>query len=718
MKECPVCLRCREDHRRFCAEDGARLKTVFPGPAVLDDKYRLLLRIGAGGMGRVYKARHLGIRRLVAVKMPLKPGGFAIGSTDAPPDDHTGDPVSEQFRREAETLGRLEHPNVVGVTDFGIESERQFPYLVMPFLEGETLAERLRRGPLTPHQALPLFEQIAAALDHAHTAGILHRDLKPANVFLHRAQAGIPPEVELLDFGLSRFFADPEATPSLDPAASLDTPTAPYPLAAGDRGDRPETPPVKAPLLGTPGYVAPEILAGDEPTVAADIFAFGALIRATLEGRSPPPDDADSRPAPFPILAAAQAPSPSARPPSAGRLVDELRQALSERSARRRRRREAPRRIALGLLLGLLTAFAAALAEAPLAPLEQRLVDWRLARASTRTASHPPILLLLDDATLAADPRPLQAKSDEMGTLLGRVFDAGAAGIAIDLLLPEPWGDSPAFNDLVLRHADRLVLAAFSPPDGTVVGPEVVTGLITAGLGPQRAKSLFGFVNIDQERDGVVRYARWRFRDVEGIERPAFATRLARLAADPPRPPDTAGRGERLWIDFRLDPHQFEQISWRDLPRILEQRPGFFRHRLVLVGATYVGASDSAYRIPPRPDLPEAISGPLLQAFITASMLDDTPLEAAARPAWLATAGSLVAACCVGFLGARRARPVHGAVGLIVLGSSWTVVSKALFLHHQLLLPVAPFLATLPIVLAAALGLRHRLAQTTNAATS
>src|SRR3954471_20696713 len=143
-----------------------------PRPSsVLDGKYRLDERLGEGTVGLVYRATHLGLKKVFAVKL-LKPGPAL-------------DPFSvSRFRWEAEALGRLRHPHVVEVTDFGVDPGTGSPYLVMELLEGAPLAELCRQGPLPLARALPIPDAIAAAVDAAHAQGILHRDLKPGNVLL------------------------------------------------------------------------------------------------------------------------------------------------------------------------------------------------------------------------------------------------------------------------------------------------------------------------------------------------------------------------------------------------------------------------------------------------------------------------------------------------------------------------------------------------------
>ena len=205
MRECPRCFRCWSDAVEICSHDDARLQASFAGPAILDGKYRVDQRVGHGGMGIVYRVHHLGLQKTFALKVIA-----------------TSDESLDRFRAEAETLGKLKHPNIVEVTDFGIDArEGGLPYLVMEYLEGSTLAERHRRlGPLPLEQSLPIFESIAEAINHAHERGILHLDLKPGNVFVSDDESPRA-AVKILDFGLARVVGDSPAP--AEHAAGRDT---------------------------------------------------------------------------------------------------------------------------------------------------------------------------------------------------------------------------------------------------------------------------------------------------------------------------------------------------------------------------------------------------------------------------------------------------------------------------------------------------------------
>lgn len=205
--------------------------------------YEILTLIRAGGMGEVYRARDARLSRDVALKVL--------------PADIAGNPVRRaRFEREAQVISRLNHPNICAVYDVG--TEHDVAYLVMEYIAGESLAERLRRGPLPPAVAMRWAIQIAAALDAAHRRGITHRDLKPANVMISDQQ------IKLLDFGLAKLHEDP---PARD--ASTISLTAEHSV------------------IGTLHYMAPEQLEGRQVDPRTDLFAFGTVLYEMLTARKP-----------------------------------------------------------------------------------------------------------------------------------------------------------------------------------------------------------------------------------------------------------------------------------------------------------------------------------------------------------------------------------------------------------------------------------------------
>jgi eukaryotic-like serine/threonine-protein kinase len=211
--------------------------------------YEILSPLGAGGMGEVYKARDTRLDRTVALK--VLPQARA-----ASPE------VRQRFEREAKTISQLSHPHICAIFDVGRDGETD--YLVIEYLEGETLAERLAKGPLALEQALRFAIEIAGALDRAHRQGIVHRDLKPGNVMLTRSG------VKLLDFGLAKVM-----TSAVAPASGLTAlPTQANLTQEGV-------------LVGTVQYMSPEQLDGKEADARTDIFAFGAVLHEMTTGERP-----------------------------------------------------------------------------------------------------------------------------------------------------------------------------------------------------------------------------------------------------------------------------------------------------------------------------------------------------------------------------------------------------------------------------------------------
>jgi len=208
--------------------------------------YEILAAIGAGGMGEVYKARDTRLDRTVAIKVL--------------PEHLSSNPqLRERFDREAKAISRLSHPHICPLYDVGHQDGVDF--LVIEFLEGETLAHRLKKGPLPPDQVLQYAIQITDALDTAHRRGVVHRDLKPGNIMLTKAGA------KLLDFGLAKVRAAEAA------AGVTALPTQTTPLTG------------EGTILGTLQYMAPEQLEGTDADARTDIFALGAVIYEMATGR-------------------------------------------------------------------------------------------------------------------------------------------------------------------------------------------------------------------------------------------------------------------------------------------------------------------------------------------------------------------------------------------------------------------------------------------------
>ena len=219
--------------------------------------YQILSALGAGGMGEVYRARDTRLDRSVALKVL-----HAHIAQDAL--------RRQRFEREARAVSRLNHPNICTLFDVGQHNGDGF--LVMELLDGETLAQRLKRGPLPLPAALRYAIEIAEALEQAHRSGIAHRDLKPANIMLTRAGA------KLLDFGIAKLIDSAAvATKALDRAvAKLN------PLSSAPTDGQPLT--ESGAILGTVEYMSPEQLQGHDADERSDIFAFGALVYEMICG--------------------------------------------------------------------------------------------------------------------------------------------------------------------------------------------------------------------------------------------------------------------------------------------------------------------------------------------------------------------------------------------------------------------------------------------------
>jgi CHASE2 domain-containing sensor protein len=333
-----------------------------------------------------------------------------------------------------------------------------------------------------------------------------------------------------------------------------------------------------------------------------------------------------------------------------------------------------------------------------LSPVERRIGDWRV-RMSPAKAPDPRILLItFDEASLDSSPLSLADRADEIGRTLSGVFAAGAQGVAIDFLLPAQWSTSSGFLELLLGHSRGLTLAVFSHPDGSVVGAECLDELTAAALGPQQASPLFGFVNLDEDRDGVIRRGRLWFRDRDGGQQPSWAARAASELR--PELDWKGGTPRSFWIDTRIDWPRYSRISWRQVPTALRQSPGIFRDRLVLVGGEFRGSGDDYHRT-----ARAAVSGLTLQALMVDTILAGMPVREPGKGLVLATAALAAALAMAGALCGRRVG--SATVWLILATGVYLAVSFPIFWWTGLMLPVTAPLLLLPIGLLAALALRR-----------
>ena len=209
--------------------------------SLIDQRYEIVSRIGTGGMASVYKARHHGLDAYVAIKI-LHERAFNSSAS------------MKRFQNEAKFACSLSHPNIAKTTAFGIYNDR--PYIVLEFIEGQTLAERLKESVLSLQEALPIFRQCCQALQHAHEHGLIHRDIKPSNVILLPTAEG-KPSVKVTDFGIAKYATADDADQRLTKTGEL---------------------------LGSPMYMCPEQWTGAVVDERSDIYSFGCMMYEVVTG--------------------------------------------------------------------------------------------------------------------------------------------------------------------------------------------------------------------------------------------------------------------------------------------------------------------------------------------------------------------------------------------------------------------------------------------------
>jgi predicted Ser/Thr protein kinase len=248
-KICPQCGTNYENDQRFCPRDGASLKSKAGADLVglvIADRYLIVRKLGEGGMGQVYLAEHVRMKRKSAVKV-LHAGMV-----------HDPDAIM-RFNREAENASQIAHPNVAAIYDFG-ETSDGLIYLAMEFVDGEPLTKILEReGALPPQRAARIVEQVASALEAAHEGGIVHRDLKPDNIMITRGRDG-GDVVKVVDFGIAKAMQADEQNVTKTGLA-----------------------------IGTPEYMSPEQLGGGVLDARTDIYSLGLVAFNLLTGNLPFP---------------------------------------------------------------------------------------------------------------------------------------------------------------------------------------------------------------------------------------------------------------------------------------------------------------------------------------------------------------------------------------------------------------------------------------------
>lgn len=250
-KACVTCAQEFEGQEDSCPFDGTKLTVISEQLIVgtmLGGRYEIMAMVADGGMGKVYKARHKLMNRLVAIKTML-PSVVSSGT------------ALKRFQQEAEAVSLLNHPNILAVHDFFISDDGQ-PYLVMDYLEGTNLGELLTasQGQLSAACAIPIFIMACAGLGHAHEKGIVHRDVKPANIMLVDYE-GKPNFVKIIDFGIAK-------------------------LAPGEAGERSQLT-ATGDIFGSPQFMSPEQCRAKPLDSRSDIYSLGCVMYVALSGLSP-----------------------------------------------------------------------------------------------------------------------------------------------------------------------------------------------------------------------------------------------------------------------------------------------------------------------------------------------------------------------------------------------------------------------------------------------
>ncbi|HKY46261.1 MAG TPA: SUMF1/EgtB/PvdO family nonheme iron enzyme [Pyrinomonadaceae bacterium] len=248
MKECPACKRCYPDDINHCPQDGDETTPSLLGEPTLDGRYLLERRLGQGGMGVVFQARHIFLKTSHAIKVIL-------------PDLVGNDPMlTTRFRQEALAAAAIRHQNIIAVTDFGVV-RGTMPFLVMEFVKGRSLQDILTvEGAMSPQRAWEFISAIASGVGAAHRQNIVHRDLKPLNIMV-QDDVPVAEGVKILDFGLAKIKSG-ELLGSF--------------VQAQTSG-----------LMGSPYYMAPEQWSDEEPDSRADIYSLGVILYQMLCGEVP-----------------------------------------------------------------------------------------------------------------------------------------------------------------------------------------------------------------------------------------------------------------------------------------------------------------------------------------------------------------------------------------------------------------------------------------------
>ena len=765
MKECPKCGKCLSDSHEKCPNDESSLEVHLKGSAIIDGKYLLERCLGRGGMGAVYKAKHIELQKFFALKL-IKHSILEDSSYLA------------RFRTEAKALGKLKHPNIIEVTDYGIDPrDGSIPYLVMEYLEGDTLRNHFNKeGFFVLEKAFPILESTASAIDYAHSCGILHRDLNLKNIFLVQDFSG-KPQVKILDFGLARIISEytqkkeekipPKPMPQtqevpetkevlqtdetrtlvMDQTGKDDPSMQETILSTLEESENVKDDPsmqetilstleesenVKAgqltqvgTIMGTPGYIAPELFKGHPASPASDIYSFGILIYEILAKQKPYESSMSLKDIPetlpIPSTVTTTVPreldeaivlpiqrEPGKRPRKAMDVVRKIQNAFDGYRYRMWRINEVPKRIQIAgiLTLAFVLLFLLLPSLTTFRNIENYLKDLHFQLMPLQPPDERILIVSIDEATLEADPTLLAEKADEMGLLLQQVLDAGARGVAIDFILPERWNKSESFAKLVLRNQGKLILASYIRKDSSIIGMECIGGLIMAGLGSiERAQELFGFLNMQPDTDGYIRHTQLGLLNQDGQSMYSMPARAFQILTDSDIPRELALRP--LLIDYSIDRSKVQKLSWKDLPSSLNDNPEMFRDKIVLVGGEYEGSQDF-HRVPYRSGLSnEEVSGLTIHALTINTLLRDHIIQNVSG-SWVLLPMAVVIIIFSALFLIRR-RVFFPIIILLLILTGYILLVYFLFLGEQLLLPVGVPLITLIIVLLPIIFIRRKI---------
>jgi serine/threonine-protein kinase len=524
LREVESLLACEPGAQRFMSEPDATLAAgTFVGP------YEILELIGSGGMGDVYRARDARLKREIALKVlprfyALDPGRLA------------------RFRREAEVLAALNHPHIAAI--YGLEESGSALALVLELVPGESLEQRIARGPLAPDEALAIARQVADALDAAHEHGIVHRDLKPQNIRV--TPDGV---VKVLDFGLSTLIAR-DSRPTSGDAALEDDAASSATLSYVPNGSETSV----GPLLGTVAYMSPEQATGRAADRRTDVWAFGCILYELLTGAAAfRGDDVGD------VIGAVRRGDVdwsmlpvNVRPP--------LRALLRRCLEKDRRRRINHVAAALAVIDDVLSTERAMPLVSPLGPARA----WRLAAIGTALA-----LVLVSTAALTLWYRPQAAPRVTSFTVnppaehaLVSVGDTrsiaiSASGQHLAWVGPNGTLILRAMRDLETKviARDGALVAPFFSPDGRWVGYASGNGsLMKAPVSGGPAILL-----VDEGDNGIIRGATWG-RDgsvVFATNNRATGLQIAGPSTTAPRvltvPDRDRGEADHLWPEFLPD---------------------------------------------------------------------------------------------------------------------------------------------------------------------